>query len=1684
MASTYTAGSATLDVLPSFKGFHSKLKQELRGINPVLPITADVRQVTRSIAKAASAAPSIELTVKANRASLAKAEADIKAAESRMGAARDTATDSTSRASIAERQLAETRAKNSDDSSKVAAAELKVAQARRVMAAAANDARNAETSLMSKRASFNESKSIFNSTGGAATNVADMLKLGSAATAAGGALQGAGADGAASLGKLAGAAASATGPIGSVVAAGVGVAVIGAAGSTAAAGLIGMANAAISAAGAVALIPGALAAGGLTFATFAIGTMGITDAVEAMGKAHASAGKDAAAGAKSQAAASDAIRTAQTSLSRAREDAARTQVDAEKRVKQAKVDAERAAIASDRQVLAAERSVADAVKARDRAQTDLTAAIAESTAAQKELNFQVRGGALDERQAALDLKVADERLTAAKAAGLQGDELERVSIEYERQKLTVDEVSDSNKQLAAEQKKSEAVGVKGAKNVVDAQERVTQSIQSVADAQDALLIAHEAADYQREQSNRQVQEAEAARTQAATQARRQIADAQAQLASASRQANEAMSSNSAAADALTQALAGLSPEALKFVTAVDALRPAWDGVRKSIQDALFDGLDEKLTMLAGTYLPLVEGGLTKIATAANNAVEKIADMLTEGENVASVKNIMDGTATIVENLGKAMSPIIEAFLTIADVGVEVLADVSDNAVGAGEAFRDWIKDLKDSGKLKDWMTGAVDTITSIIKGVFAFGTAMVSIIQDLNAGVKGSGFFEKVGQVFTDFSNFAKSPEGSTFFYNVGRTIGDVAVLVVKIGELVGQVLKFFSDADTGMRSMTGGATGIFEVISRIALAISTLGLSELIIGIFQLDWTWIGDGWVAGVTEIIGRTILAMITLGLSEGIIALFKLDWKAMGDSWVAGVVEVITRTIAGMLTLGLSEAIIGLFKVDWKGVGDWFTTGTGEVIGRVILGLATLGLSEALIGLFKIDWDKIGKEWGDGLRKAIAKAGEGLANTIVPGPLGTVIGQVFGLVGKADGGYIAGPGTGTSDSIPAMLSNGEYVINAQSTSKHRGLLESLNRNRFADGGLVGPGASVPGTLTAGSAPAPLTIDVSALAALGDVAAAVTASIAALTAQITALVGNVVFQWMAVSAATTSATTGIAAQQLLLEQITTTSWQNMHNSVWGSVTGQNAAFGALQGGMAAVRDAMSATADWAVQQYGRIQGAAADPIRWVLNGPFNAGLIPAWNELDSQFAFGRHINPVPVAFADGGYVSGPGSGTSDSIPARLSNGEFVMPAAITKRALPFLEALRSGQAEALQATGYATGGLVADTGSQLNATIFRAQQWAKEQAGKPYIWGGVGPDGYDCSGFMSAITNILRGESNPHRRLGVAASAPWPGFVEGLSSAFAMGSSAVHTAGTLGGVNVESTGSHVRYGAAASGADSSQFPTRSSLPSVGGQFVPGGGPGIDPKAVMVAAFADTLKKISTVADMWPGNRAAMDAAGVASAATSSLSSFGESKLAAIAATVGGAAGSPEVVAAVRAVAQGFGWGGGAEWDALSALISGESSWDPNIRNPTTSAAGLFQKMQSIHGPLEPTVAGQAQWGLNYIKTHPGYGSPSAAYAAWLSRSPHWYDNGGIASGLGFLQKNTLKPERMLSPAQTTSFDRLVSYIGTSGPESLVQSGNRTAEVTGSINMDGVLVPLINAQIEYFDDQTGSRISHGVRP
>ncbi len=99
-----------------------------------------------------------------------------------------------------------------------------------------------------------------------------------------------------------------------------------------------------------------------------------------------------------------------------------------------------------------------------------------------------------------------------------------------------------------------------------------------------------------------------------------------------------------------------------------------------------------------------------------------------------------------------------------------------------------------------------------------------------------------------------------------------------------------------------------------------------------------------------------------------------------------------------------------------------------------------------------YDKVDKHQSDRMDQEIAKSQADITR-IMTQMNNDTLSALPG--GHATGGLITGPGTGTSDSILARLSDGEFVINAKSTAMYRPLLEAIN-NRFATGGYVDPAA----------------------------------------------------------------------------------------------------------------------------------------------------------------------------------------------------------------------------------------------------------------------------------------------------------------------------------------------------------------------------------------------------------------------------------------------------------------------------------------------------------------------------------------------------------------------------------------------------------------------------------------------------
>lgn len=140
-------------------------------------------------------------------------------------------------------------------------------------------------------------------------------------------------------------------------------------------------------------------------------------------------------------------------------------------------------------------------------------------------------------------------------------------------------------------------------------------------------------------------------------------------------------------------------------------------------------------------------------------------------------------------------------------------------------------------------------------------------------------------------------------------------------------------------------------------------------------------------------------------------------------------------------------------------------------------------------------------------------------------------------------------------------------------------------------------------------------------------------------------------------------------------------------------------------------------------------------------------------------------------------------------------------------------------------------------------RARKFAEHERGDKYVFGTHGPTTYDCSGWASVLCNVLMGKQNPHKRLfatgNMASVLPQLGFKPGTGNAndFVLGWStqaelstpqkkavAGHTAGSLGGLNVESRGGKgVLVGAAARSPHMKLFKHRMHLPISGAEGDP---------------------------------------------------------------------------------------------------------------------------------------------------------------------------------------------------------------------------------------------------------------------
>lgn len=162
-----------------------------------------------------------------------------------------------------------------------------------------------------------------------------------------------------------------------------------------------------------------------------------------------------------------------------------------------------------------------------------------------------------------------------------------------------------------------------------------------------------------------------------------------------------------------------------------------------------------------------------------------------------------------------------------------------------------------------------------------------------------------------------------------------------------------------------------------------------------------------------------------------------------------------------------------------------------------------------------------------------------------------------------------------------------------------------------------------------------------------------------------------------------------------------------------------------------------------------------RTTFQNPFRPG--QADTEQGEGVTDSSTANRTPIRRASGGMVAGPGGPRDDSVLARLSDGEYVVNAAATSRALPLLEAINAGWVPspaylARMLPGFAAGGLV---DSARHNDMWR--DLLTRNLGKPVVPGAVTGADFGLFGLVGdAFGAIADGALNAGGRAGSALGA----------------------------------------------------------------------------------------------------------------------------------------------------------------------------------------------------------------------------------------------------------------------------------------------------------------------------------------
>ncbi|MEU9611919.1 hypothetical protein AB0D56_10240 [Streptomyces sp. NPDC048209] len=1020
---------------------------------------------------------------------------------------------------------------------------------------------------------------------------------------------------------------------------------------------------------------------------------------------------------------------------------------------------------SAEQVARAEESLADAQRTARQAQQDLTQARRDAAQELADLADQLVNAQLSERDGVLDVQEAAAKLRAVQAKGALASlvEQQRAQLAYDQAVQRLKEQKAETKALSAEKKKADKAGVEGSETVKAAQERIAEAEKNVADQGKALAKARDDAARQQVKSQQDIagaQEkvAEAQRNVAKTQAdgARSVQRAQESLAAAQQSAADSVASaQRQIASASQSAAGGVDQAALaqaKYQAELAKLTPAARGTFNAFV-SLKSAFTEWSRALQPQVMPLftraLEGiknslpGLTPFVLAAARAISTLQDRVSAGfkspwwrefkqDLAGSVEPALVGVGASFGRVFKGMAGIIQAFLP----HMESISRRMQEITGR---FATWGTNLKGSEEFE---------------GFLAYSSRMGPVLA------------EAIGDISSAFYQMAKAV--SPLSGPVMQVLGAVARAIADIARDLPWLIQLIYAAWIATKLWTLGMI-LFNLVTRAnPIMLIITGIMLLIAAVIYAykNFTWF-------------RTAVDAVWNGIKTGIAAAWAFIKPAFDGMW-AGL------KVIGTWAVWLWGVLGPVFRFIWTAIKILATIYAFLLVGPWIIGfkaiaaIATWLWNEILSPVFTWIGDKASWLWTQKIKPAwdFIRIGAILVGAKIAELWNTYVRPIFTWIGdkaswlwnkkikpawdfiKVGAGLV---GTKIKDLWNTYVSPVFNWIG----DKAKWLYDKALKPAFdwIKKGIKGVGDSFEDAK--------------------DFIGKAWSKVQDIAKKPVRFIIDKIYN------------AGIVPTwNLIADVFGAPKIKKMETEGW--------ARGGILPGTSSYRNG-----DDQLVPMRRGEGVYVSE---AMRNPYERARLHAVNQAAMR---GQSLAPYQ-GFAKGGIFDWVGNAASKTVDLAKSGIGWMKDgikasaqAGLNKVVKPLLDKI-SGSASAYR--NMVTGipkkivktivGFGGDADTKLQAAgiggggFKSGLKWAKTQHGKPYQWGGNGNPSWDCSGLVSAIESVIRGEK-PHRRWATGSfsgkTAP-SGWQLGGKSPYMIGitnAGVGHTAGTINGVNVESRG-----------------------------------------------------------------------------------------------------------------------------------------------------------------------------------------------------------------------------------------------------------------------------------------------------